>query len=141
MKIYNANLKVYRLDVNIELLKTKPLINLRYEIVFNLYPPSDGIKDACKYGLRLASHGLDTNSNKEVVGYVSEYFSDFVIGNVITDFVDIHRYVENAFLNHEVHFQENKPQGVIIDNLIVNPNLNQIAESIFAQLRTEGYYD
>jgi hypothetical protein len=141
MKVYNANLKVYRFDFNIDILKTKPLLNIKYEIVMELYPASDGKKDACKYGLRIATHCIEINSNKEAVGYLSEYFSDFVIENLLLDFPHINRFVENAFLNHENYFQENKPKEVILGNLIVNPNVNQIAENIFAQLKKEGYYN
>ena len=141
MKIYNANLKVLRFDFNIEILKTKPLLNIKHEITFELYPPSDGIKNACRYGIRIANHIMDEKSNKEAIGYLSEWFSDFVIGNIITDMIDIRRYVENGFLNHEVYFQENKPKEVILDNLILNPNIDKITEGIFAHLKESGYYN
>jgi hypothetical protein len=100
MKIYNADFKIKRLDFNIEILKTKPLMQSKIEIVLELYPASDGIKDACKFGFRIASHFLEINSKKETVGYLSEYFSDFVIENKTKDIIDIKRFVENAFLNH-----------------------------------------
>ncbi|MCZ8089020.1 hypothetical protein [Flavobacterium sp.] len=140
MKIYNADFKIIRLDFNIEILKTKPLMESKAEIVLELFPASDGIKDACKFGFRIASHFLEINSKKEAVGYLSEYFSDFVIENKAKDVVDIKRFVENAFLNHEVQFQDNKPAEVIMDNLILNPNIDGFTEDVFSHLKKHGYY-
>jgi len=140
MKIYNADFKILRLDFNIDILKTKPLMESNVEIVLELFPPSDGIKDACRFGFRIASHFLEVNSKKEAVGYLSEYFSDFVIENETKDLIDIRRFVENAFLNHEVRFQETKPIEVVMDNLILKPNIEGFTEDIFFQLKKNGYY-
>ncbi|MCD9575702.1 hypothetical protein [Flavobacterium soyae] len=57
--------------------------------------------------------------------------SDFEIENEVKDLIDIKRFVENAFLNHEVQFQENKPAGVVMDNLILNPNIEGFTEDVF----------
>ncbi|WP_338840811.1 hypothetical protein [Flavobacterium ginsenosidimutans] len=140
MKIYNADFKILRLEFNIEILKTKPLMESNVEIVLELFPASDGIKDACRFGFRIASHFLEVNSKKEVVGYLSEYFSDFVIENETKDLIAIKRFVENAFLNHEVQFQENKPIEVVMDNLILKPNIEGFTQDVFSHLKKNGYY-
>lgn len=141
MKIYNVDFKILRLDFNIEILKTKPLMKSEVEIFLELFPAADGLKDSCKFGFRIASHFLEINSKKETVGYLSEYFSDFVIENKTKDMADIKRYVENAFLNHEFQFQQNKPTEVIMDNLILNPDINGFTEEVFYHLKKHGYYD
>lgn len=140
MKIYNADFKILRLEFNIQILKTKPLMESNVEIVLELFPASDGIKDACRFGFRIASHFLELNSKKEAVGYLSEYFSDFVIENETKDLIDIKRFVENAFLNHEVQFQENKPIEVVMDNLILKPNIEGLTQDVFFHLKKNGYY-
>ncbi|WP_281233654.1 hypothetical protein [Flavobacterium gelatinilyticum] len=140
MKIYNADFKLIRLDFNIEILKTKPLLESNPEIVLELFKASDGMKDACRFGFRIASHFLEKNSKKEAVGYLSEYFSDFVIENKTKDITDLKRFVENAFLNHEIQFQENKPAEVIMDNLILNPNIEGFTKDVFSHLKKHGYY-
>ncbi|MCD9575701.1 hypothetical protein [Flavobacterium soyae] len=64
MKIYNADFKILRLDFDIGILKTKPLMESNVEIVLELFPASDGIKDACRFGFRIASHFLEIKSKK-----------------------------------------------------------------------------
>ena len=140
MKIHNADFKIIRIDFNIEILKTKPLMESNPEIALELFKASDGMKDVCRLGFRIASHFLEKKKKKEVVGYLSEYFSDFVIENKTKDLVDIKRFVENAFLNHEIQFQDNKPTEVIMDNLILNPNIEGFSENVFSLLKKHGYY-
>lgn len=141
MKISNAKFKEYRLEFNIDVLKTTPYIQNNTETVLQLYNPTDGIKDSCTFGLRFASHCIEISSKKEVVGYLSEYSSHFIIENKTKDLIDVKRFVENALLNHETYFIENKPQEVLIDNLILNPNIDGLTKEIIDLLMKRGYYD
>lgn len=139
MKIYNANFKIYRLDVNTEVLKNSVGF-VGNEIVPEIYPASDGLKDACRFGLRISSSFRQKDTGVEMIGYLFEYYSDFEIGDIDTDRIDLKIFVQNALLNHETAFQENKPIGVQFSNFIINPNYDYIVERIISSLQIEGYY-
>lgn len=139
MKIYNPTIKVYRLDINKELLKNSVGF-ANNEIVPEIYPASDGLKDACRFGYRISSSFRQKDTGIEIIGYLFEYFADFVFEGKDKDREDIKRFIENALLNHENAFLENKPIGVIFSNFIINPDIERLTDDVIQNFQFHGYY-
>jgi hypothetical protein len=132
--------KVYRLDFTKSVLKINPLIlNQHLEVVYNIYPRSDRGKSDCVFSIRIASHVTEESTNKEAIGYVAEFFGTFYFSERRNAKKEILHFVENAFLQYEVHYGENKPLGLEIGNIMPNNNADAIANEIVILLQDDGY--
>ena len=125
MKIQYAEPKIVRMDVNNDFLKKRiqPLGNLTVTPEALIYPTVDE-----KIPIMLRIRTTVMNKDIEVLGYTSEFKA--VLSNIENglDLKEISRFIQNAFLNYQVYFEQNAPNEIRHTRLDTNVPVNDLAQ-------------
>lgn len=125
MKLQYAEPKIVRMDIDYDFLKKRiqPLGSLSITPEALVYPVVD---EQTPIMLRIRTTIM--NKDIKVLGYTSEFkavLSDTLNG---IDLKEISRFIQNAFLNYQVYFEQNAPIEIKHTRLDTNVPLNDLAQ-------------